>query len=64
MDLQMAAGVNSLPFHCYENEDIEGWLVDEGIGYLDGCGNFQYGTDPAVMICDIDVPDLPESDGF
>lgn len=39
-----------LPRRCYENEDIEPWLVEEGIGYWDRYGNFQYGSkwdDPA-----------------
>jgi hypothetical protein len=26
-----------VPLICYDNEDIEGWLVEEGIGYFD-CG--------------------------
>ncbi len=30
----------------YENEDIEGLLVDLGIGYHDQADNYQDGTDP------------------
>jgi len=40
----------------YDNEDIEGWLAEEGIGYFDRQGNFQYGISPQE-IDDADVPD-------
>lgn len=39
---------------CYDNEDIEGWLVEEGIGYFDESGIFHYGTSPKQH--DIDLP--------
>jgi hypothetical protein len=39
---------------CYDNEDIEGWLVEEGIGYFDESGMFHYGTSPKQY--DIDWP--------
>jgi hypothetical protein len=29
-----------------DSDDVEGWLVEEGIGYLDERGQFQYGNDP------------------
>ena len=28
-----------------DSDDAEGWLIEEGIGYLDESGVFQYGTD-------------------
>jgi hypothetical protein len=42
----------------YDNEDIEGWLVEEGIGYFDRLGNFQYGISPDELD-DADIPDKP-----
>jgi|ERR1700727_3837417 len=31
---------------CWDTEDVEGWLVEEGIGYFDRCGIFHYGIQP------------------
>jgi hypothetical protein len=31
---------------CWDTEDVEGWLVEEGIGYFDRCGIFHYGVQP------------------
>lgn len=36
----------TVPVFCYESEDVEGWLVEEGIGHYDECRNFQYGVPP------------------
>jgi hypothetical protein len=30
----------------YDNEDVEPWLVEEGIGYYDENDEFQFGADP------------------
>jgi hypothetical protein len=40
----------------YDNEDIEGWLKEEGIGYFDRQGIFQYGISPEELD-ETDVPD-------
>jgi hypothetical protein len=29
-----------------DSDDVEGWLVEEGIGYYDEREQFQYGSDP------------------
>jgi len=42
------------PVWCYDNEDIEGWLAEEGIGYFDESGIFHYGPSPKP--CDVDWP--------
>ena len=34
------------PLSCFDAEDVEGWLIEEGIGHLDRSGNFQYGPSP------------------
>jgi hypothetical protein len=39
----------------YDNEDIEGWLREEGIGCLDRYGIFQYGIPPE----ELDNTDVP-----
>lgn len=31
-----------------DSEDVEGWLVEEGIGYYDERKQFQYGSDPKL----------------
>ena len=36
----------SQSIRCYDNEDVEGWLVEEGIGYFDESGIFHYGPTP------------------
>ncbi len=36
----------AIPILCFETEDVEGWLVDEGIGYFDESGMFHYGPAP------------------
>ncbi len=43
---------------CWDTEDVEGWLVDEGIGYFDGSGRFHYGNPP---ISDYDLDDAPSA---
>ena len=30
-------------------EDVEDWLVEEGIGFFDECGQFQYGVAPGEV---------------
>jgi hypothetical protein len=40
-----------------DNEDVEGWLVEEGIGYYDDREQFQYGVDPKVLEQD-DIGDM------
>jgi hypothetical protein len=32
-----------------DSDDVEGWLVEEGIGYYDEREQFQYGTDPKAF---------------
>lgn len=55
--LQLNGQPDVAPVLCYDNEDIEGWLVEEGIGYYDQCGNFQYGTPPPGDFDDSDSVD-------
>jgi len=45
-----------IPLRFYENEDIEGWLVEEGIGYFDRSGIYHDGPDPELEFIDIDLP--------
>jgi hypothetical protein len=40
-----------------DNEDVEGWLVEEGIGYYDDREQFQYGVDPKALEED-DIGDM------
>ena len=40
-----------------DNEDVEDWLVEEGIGYYDDREQFQYGVDPKVLEQD-DIGDM------
>ena len=44
------------PVWCYDNEDIEGWLAEEGIGYFDESGVFHYGPSPNDFVDDIPCP--------
>jgi hypothetical protein len=46
----------AIPLRCYDNEDVEGWLIEEGIGHLDHRGNFQYGPDFEDMSAEVDIP--------
>lgn len=58
---------------CWDTEDVEGWLVEEGIGYFDRCGIFHYGVQPgddydydpgaAESVFDDGAPDPVEGDG-
>jgi hypothetical protein len=47
---QMNANQQQYPFEpklwCWDTEDVEGWLVEEGIGHFDSSGIFHYGIDP------------------
>lgn len=45
---------------CWDTEDVEGWLVEEGIGYFDSSGIFHYGDDPNAMTDDPDIPRLSD----
>lgn len=45
-----------------DSEDVEGWLVEEGIGFYNGIGNFEYGTDPEPGDIDTDLNTDSESD--
>jgi hypothetical protein len=47
-----------LTLWLYDNEDIEGWLAEEGIGYFDRQDIFQYGISPDELD-DADIPDNP-----
>ena len=38
-----------LPLRLYDNEDVEGILIDLGVGYLDENDVFQYGDDPSTF---------------
>ncbi len=40
-----------------DSEDVESWLVEEGIGYYDEREQFQYGSDPKVHE-DLDCVDM------
>ncbi len=40
--LETMTGNPGIPQYLYENEDIESWLVEEGIGYFDAEGFFHY----------------------
>jgi hypothetical protein len=55
-------GISPLPpdtvAWLYDNEDIENWLVEEGIGYRNRQGNFEYGISPG-QIDDTDIPGSP-----
>jgi|NGEPerStandDraft_6_1074524.scaffolds.fasta_scaffold90951_2 hypothetical protein len=44
---------------CWDTEDVEGWLVDEGIGYVDSGGTFHYGPKPMDEddFANLDIPD-------
>jgi hypothetical protein len=44
------------PLRCYDNEDVESWLIEEGIGHVDHLGNFQYGPDLEAMSTEGDIP--------
>jgi len=43
---QLSAVENNSKIGCWDTEDVEGWLVDEGIGYFDRYGIFHYGIQP------------------
>jgi hypothetical protein len=38
-------GEGLIPILVFDSEDVEGWMVEEGIGHIDLSGNFQYGPD-------------------
>lgn len=47
----------------FDHEDIEGWLVEEGIGFFDRAGVFHYGIDPEnldVEDCSFEAADPAE----
>ena len=57
--LRIAASFSELippQVRCYENEDLEGWLVDEGIGHFDRNGMYQEGPDLERLIEDSEFP--------
>ena len=61
--------MNTGALRCYDNEDVEGWLIEEGIGYRDERDLFQYGTDPREFqdysgLPDLDNPDPDEVPGW
>jgi hypothetical protein len=37
---------SGVPVWCFDTEDVEGWLVEEGIGHFDRSGMFHYGPGP------------------
>jgi hypothetical protein len=37
-----------------DSDDVEGWLVEEGIGFYNRSGNFEYGMDPEPSENDMD----------
>ena len=60
--IQTFAAAHTQPpvLKCFDDEDVEGWLIEEGIGHRNKYGNLEYGPDLSKE--SVDIPEFPDSE--